>query len=210
MFLTQLLTIASIHLLAVISPGPDFAMVTKNSLLYSRKVGIYTAIGLGCGIAVHVAYSLLGIGLLISQSIVLFTIIKYIGAAYLIYIGYKSLKAKPQTVGTETEIQKSDKTLSVIASIRQGFLTNVLNPKVTLFFLALFTQVVSPETPLLFQLTYGLEMMLATVLWFSLVAVFFSNSFMKAKITKVSHHIERVTGVVLIGLGIKVALASHK
>jgi RhtB (resistance to homoserine/threonine) family protein len=210
MFITQLITIASIHLLAVISPGPDFAMVTKNSLLYSRKTGIYTAIGLGCGIAVHVAYSLLGIGLLISQSIVLFTVIKYLGAAYLIYIGYKSLKAKPQTVSTETEIQKSDKTLSAIASIRQGFFTNVLNPKVTLFFLALFTQVVSPETPLLFQLTYGLEMMLATVLWFSLVAVFFSNSFMKAKITKVSHHIERVTGVVLIGLGIKVALASHK
>src|SRR5438874_2029674 len=98
MFLSQFLTVAVIHLLAVMSPGPDFAMVTRNSLLYSRKSGIYTSLGMSLGIMVHVTYCLLGIALIVSRSIVIFSIIKYVGAAYLMYIGYKSLRAKPQGV----------------------------------------------------------------------------------------------------------------
>lgn len=96
MFLTQFLTVAVVHLFAVMSPGPDFAVVTKNSLLHSRKTGIYTSLGIALGISVHIAYSLLGIGLVISKSAVLFSIIKYLGAGYLVYIGYLSLRAKPQ------------------------------------------------------------------------------------------------------------------
>lgn len=94
-FLAQFLTVALVHFLAVVSPGPDFAMVTRNSIIYSRKTGIYTSIGIAVGILVHVAYSLLGIGFIIAKSIVLFNIIKFIGAGYLIYIGYKSFRAKP-------------------------------------------------------------------------------------------------------------------
>ena len=77
-YLPIFLTVALAHLLAVISPGPDFIMITRNSLIYSRKSGIYSAIGLGLGILVHVIYSLVGIGLVISQSILLFTIIKFL------------------------------------------------------------------------------------------------------------------------------------
>ncbi len=213
MFLSQLLTIAIVHFLAVVSPGPDFAMVTRNSLVYSRKVGIYTAIGLGLGIAVHVTYCLFGIGLLISKSILLFNVLKYVGAAYLIYIGYKSLKAKapvaPVVDMSESQtLQVSEKSLSPFASIRIGFLTNVLNPKATLFMLALFTQVINPNTPKLIQSFFGVEMVLATMVWFSLVSIFFSNSRIKGRVMKYMHHIERITGGVLIALGIKVALAS--
>ena len=93
-YLSAIFTVALIHLLAVMSPGPDFIMLTRNTITYSRKAGIYTALGLGCGILVHVIYSLVGIGLIISQSIVLFSGIKFIGAAYLIYLGYKSLTSK--------------------------------------------------------------------------------------------------------------------
>jgi threonine/homoserine/homoserine lactone efflux protein len=95
MFITQFITVAIVHLFAVMSPGPDFAVVTRNSLFNSRKVGIYTSLGIALGIMVHVTYSLLGVGLLISRSILLFNIIKFVGAAYLIFIGYKSLRAKP-------------------------------------------------------------------------------------------------------------------
>ncbi len=210
MFLSQLLTIAIVHLLAVISPGPDFAMVTRNSLIYSRKTGVYTSIGLGLGIMVHVIYCLLGIGLLISQSILVFSIIKYIGAAYLIYIGYKSLKSKPHTeAGSEVQ-HESEKVMSTFAAVRVGFLTNVLNPKATLFMLALFTQVINPSTPKIIEMIYGFEMVFVTMLWFSLVSVFFSNGKIKTKITKYQHYIERLTGGVLIALGIKVALSSRK
>ncbi|MDD5050703.1 MAG: LysE family transporter [Candidatus Pacebacteria bacterium] len=209
MYLAQFFTVVIVHLLAVMSPGPDFVMVTRNSLVYSRKVGVYTSLGLGFGIAVHVTYCLLGIGLLISQSILLFNVIKYLGAGYLIYIGYKSLRAKPQAEKAE-EILKAEKEISPLSAIRIGFLTNVLNPKATLFMLALFTQVINPGTPRLIEGLYGVEMVVMTFLWFSLVSVFFSNPLIKEKISKVQHHIERVTGAVLILLGIKVALSSRK
>ncbi|MSR71390.1 MAG: LysE family translocator [Candidatus Taylorbacteria bacterium] len=210
MYLTQLLTIAIVHLLAVMSPGPDFAMVTRNSLIYSRKIGIYTSLGLAFGIAVHVIYSLLGIAFLIAKSIILFNIIKYIGAGYLIYIGYKSLKAKPATQVTTESILVEKKEISIRSTIWTGFLTNVLNPKATLFFLALFTQVIDPLTPKFIQALYGIEMMTMTFIWFTVVSILFSNSLVKSKVTRIGHRIEQITGVVLIALGIKVALASHK
>ena len=208
-FLTQFLTVAIIHLLAVISPGPDFAMVTRNSIIYSRKTGIYTSLGIAVGILVHVAYSLLGIGFIIAKSVVLFTIIKFIGAGYLMYIGYKSLRAKP-SIQTETDVTVSQKDISSWASLKIGFLTNALNPKATLFFLALFTQIIDPATPKVIQLAYGIEMMIITFVWFTLVSLFFSNSLIRSRTGKVQHYVERVTGAVLIALGIKVALSSHK
>ena len=210
MYLAQFITIAIVFFLAVVSPGPDFAVVTKNSLLYSRKVGVYTAIGVALGIMVHVTYSMLGVALIISKSILLFNIIKYIGAGYLIYLGYQALKSKPSTVSKIETSEIKKKELGIFQAIQNGFLTNALNPKATLFFLALFTQVISPATPKVIELLYGVEMTLICGIWFSIVAVLFSNSIMKAKISKVKHHIERVTGVVLIALGIKVALSSQK
>ena len=77
-YLSIFLTVALAHLLAVISPGPDFVMITRNSLIYSRRTGVYSALGLGLGILVHVFYSLVGIGFIISKSIILFSIIKFI------------------------------------------------------------------------------------------------------------------------------------
>ena len=209
MYFAQFITIAIVHLLAVMSPGPDFAIVTRNSLIYSRKIAIFTSLGVALGILVHVAYTLLGIGLLISQSILFFTIIKYVGALYLMYIGIMSLKSKPE-INKEETFQKKGDLISIRKAVWNGFLTNVLNPKATLFFLALFTQVVNPETPKLIQAGYGIEMMIMTFAWFGLLSVFFSHALFKNKILKYKHYIDRVTGVVLIALGIKVALSSQK
>ncbi|MES3005342.1 MAG: LysE family transporter [Patescibacteria group bacterium] len=211
MFLTQFLTVAVVHLFAVMSPGPDFAMVTRNSLIYSRKIGIYTSVGIALGIMVHVAYSLIGIGFIISQSVLLFNLIKWIGALYLIYIGYKSLRVKPSLL-VEAKATNSirDKQIGRKEAIKIGFLTNALNPKATMFFLALFTQVIDPVTPKNIQFLYGIEMMVITFVWFALISLMFSNKHIKMRIGKVQHYVERVTGAVLIALGIKVALAAHK
>lgn len=190
------------------SPGPDFVMVSRNSLIYSRMVGIYSAVGLGLGILVHVTYSLVGIGLLISQSVLLFSIIKYLGAAYLLYVGYQCLRAQPHVAGA-VEVE-AERTMSARAAVWMGFLTNVLNPKATLFFLALFTQVIDPATPLWVQVLYGAEMSIMTFVWFSIVAVLLSHKQIKARFTSVQHYVERSFGVVLIGLGIKVALSTSK
>ena len=95
MYWTEFLTVALIHLLAVASPGPDFAVVLKESVAHGRRAGLFTAWGVGTGILLHVAYSLLGIGLLVSQSVLLFNLLKYLAAAYLVYIGIRALRAQP-------------------------------------------------------------------------------------------------------------------
>lgn len=206
----QLLVVAGIHLLAVMSPGPDFAMVMRNSLIYSRRTGVLAAAGLAMGIALHVTYSLLGIGLLISRSILVFNAIKWIGALYLIYIGLKSLRARPtgETTGETGSDAKQD--LTIGQALRMGFLTNALNPKATLFFLALFTTVISPNTPLMFKMLYGLEMCLATFAWFAFVAIVLSHGRVNTLFARVKHRIEKVFGIVLIALGLKVALGGHQ
>ena len=207
--MSAFLTVAIVHLLGVMSPGPDFAIVTRNSLSYSRKTGIITAAGIALGLQVHVLYSLLGIGLLISRSIVLFSIIKYLGAAYLIYIGWKALTAKKAEV-SRTVIEKEEKDISPLQAFRNGFLCNVLNPKATLFMLALFTQVIDPTPPLAIQGFYGVYMGLATFVWFSFLASVFSLSIIKRTFERAQTLIERTMGAVLIGLGIKVALAARE
>jgi len=207
-YLQIFLTVALVHLLAVISPGPDFMMITRNSLIYSRKTGIYSAIGLGLGILVHITYSLVGIGYIISQSIVLFNTIKILGALYLIYIGYKSLTSKAPTIEKESE-GANTKSISDFEAIKIGFITNVTNPKATLFFLSLFTIVISPDTPLWVKLLMGGEMSIVTFAWFALVAIILSHHLVKQRIGKIQHYAEKFIGIVLIGLGVKVALSSR-
>ena len=206
-FYAQLLTITIIQLLAIMSPGPDFAIICRNSLIYSRRTGIYSAVGISLGILVHVTYTLVGIGLIISRSIFLFSTLKLLGAAYLIYIGYKSLKAKPNGKITAFTAKKD---LSRLQAIKMGFITNILNPKVTLFFFSLFTQVISPNTPASLRALYGLQMFVFTLSWFTLLAIAISHPIVKNRFLSVSHYVEKTMGVILITLGIKVALESTK
>jgi RhtB (resistance to homoserine/threonine) family protein len=208
-FLAEFLTIATIHLLAVMSPGPDFVLISRNSLMYSKKTAIYSALGLALGILVHITYSLVGIGFIIASSVVLFSIMKFLSAGYLIYIGYKCIRSKPQRTEPGREIIK-EQDLGRSAAIRMGFLTNVFNPKVTMFFFALFTQVINPQTPLSVQILYGLEMSVMTFIWFATVAVILSNQHIKKRFHSIHYHLEKVFGVILIALGIKVALSSSK
>jgi len=203
-YLAQFITIAILHLLALMSPGPDFIMVTRNSLGHSRKAGILTALGLSLGMVIHVAYSLLGLAYIIAQSVVVFNVIKVLGGLYLVYLGIKSLMAKPgEPIATEQNPEPAS-ALSDIGAVRIGFLTNVLNPKVTLFFLAVFTQVISAETPLVIKVLYAAEMALATFLWFSFVAYMFSHNSVRSRIAKIQKYIDRTFGTILILSGLKV------
>lgn len=200
------MTVALVHLLAVASPGPDFAVVVRESVAQGRRAGSWTALGVGCGIFVHVAYSLLGIGLIVSQSIVLFNLFKWLAAAYLVYLGWRALRARPMSLeaidGANAPVARSAWRAFVI-----GFVTNGLNPKATLFFLSLFTVVISPDTPLLVQAGYGLYLAGATALWFLLVAWLFSRGRVRAGFARMGHWFDRLTGAVLIGLGARLALS---
>lgn len=209
MYWSEFLAVALIHLLAVASPGPDFAVVVRESVAHGRRTGVLTAIGVGSGILVHVAYSLLGIGLIVSQSIMLFNVLKWLAAAYLVYIGIKALRARPADPAS-LELALTENERSGRGAFVTGFVTNGLNPKATLFFLSLFTVVINPHTPLLVQAGYGLYLAVATALWFCLVAWLFSQQRVRAGFARLGHWFDRLMGVVLVGIGVKLALTEMR
>lgn len=204
-FFSAWLTVFAVSLVAVVTPGPDFALTLRNSLAYSRRAGIFTAIGVGAGNLVHATYCLIGIGAVISKSILLFNVLKWVGAAYLIYIGIKSLKAKRAAIASEIVEQQRD--IGRWAAFRIGFLGNLLNPKATLFFLALFTQIIQPATPMVAQAVYGATVAAVALIWFAVVAVVISQQILKRHILAIAHWLERLTGVALIALGVRLAVA---
>ncbi|MCF5708521.1 LysE family translocator [Pseudomonas syringae] len=205
MYWAEFLTVALIHLLAVASPGPDFAVVVRESVTHGRKAGTWAALGLGSAIFVHVGYSLLGIGIIVSQSIVLFNALKWAAAAYLLYIGFKALRAKPASASDDL-IKPAASERTARGAYVSGFVTNGLNPKATLFFLSLFTVVINPHTPLLVQGGYGIYLAVATALWFCLVARLFSQARVRAGFARMGHWFDRAMGGVLVALGVKLAL----
>lgn len=117
--MSEFFAISLVIILAAISPGPDFAIVTKNALLYSRKAGIFTALGVSISLLIHASYCILGLAVIIAKSLLLFSLIKYLGATYLIYIGIKSLCTKRSL--KETPIQRATVTMTALQSFRQGF-----------------------------------------------------------------------------------------
>lgn len=197
-------TVITITTLAVISPGPDFAMVSRNALMLSRRAGVLTALGIGLGVWVHVAYTLLGVGLLMQQSLLLFNGVKLLGALYLIYLGIQMLRSKP---GAPASSNAEPPPLSDWVALRTGFLTNALNPKTTVFVVSLFMQVVTPDTHLGVQLSYGTFISMAHVLWFALVACCFSAPAVRQRLLALRHWIDRVFGAVLVSLGLALAVS---
>jgi len=206
----QFLTICGLHLLAVASPGPDFAIVVRQSIAHGRSVALWTSLGIGAGILVHTAYSLLGIGLLVKSSLLAFTVMKFAAAAYLTWIGLKALRAKPVTAEA-LQLPSETKPRPVArAAFFVGFMTNAMNPKATLFFLSVFSVVIDPHTERWVQAGYGLWMAVMTAVWFSLVSVFFTQERVRRRFLRLGHWFERAMGVVLIALGVRLAFASAK
>ena len=193
--------VAAAHLLAVVSPGPDFAVVVRQSLGYGRRIGIATSVGVGAAILLHVTYSLLGIGLLIKGSETWFDSLRFAGAAYIAWIGLKALRTKRNEEGVERSAQLRDGP-TWKAAFSTGFLTNALNPKATLFFIALFATVISATTPKWIQAGYGLWMALATIAWFSLVSGVITRANVRHRFVKYGHWVSWALGAVLIGFAL--------
>lgn len=206
-FLTGWLTVAVVSGLAMISPGPNYAVTLKHSLLYSRRAGVCTAVGVAAGNLLHVLLSLLGLAVIVSQSVLAFNVLKWVGAAYLLYLGVRSLVGSQRhEAETATDTRRSGLDLGSRRAVWSSFWVSALNPKVTFFYLVLFTQVVEPGTPLLVRVTYGLTAVALSFGWYTLVALFVSTAPVKRRFDSVSRWIEHATGAVLILLGIRLAL----
>lgn len=194
--MNEIIAIAIITLLAVISPGADFALVSRNSYLYGRKQGIYTAYGIACAVWIHISYSVLGLSFLKHYIPNLLHIIQYIGALYLMYIGYK----------TFTQQQISDHATHTLLRPRQafiqGFLGISLNPKTTLFVMSIFAQLLRGNHGLTHLIGYGVFISASHLLWFLLISLFCSTPVIRNKILRKQVSINRVIGTVLATLGL--------
>jgi len=195
---------------ALMSPGPDLLITMRNALGYSARAGIFTALGIAAGLVIHMSYCIAGIGLLISQSLFLFNLIKWVGAGYLIYIGIHAVRSKgtdPAKLKAETITKDlQNKTKSDRKAFVNGFVTNIFNPKATMFFLALFSQMLDPELPLELTISFCTLCILTAFSWFSTVSLVMAAKTVRQAYARASKWIDRIFGGFFIALGLKLAL----
>lgn len=201
----QILIIVGVTFLVLITPGPDMVMVIRNTLVHGMSAGHKTALGILAGNLVHITYCVVGIGWIISKSVIAFSVLKYGGALYLVYLGVSSFRQREPILGTSTV----DRQQLNRGWFLQGFINNILNPKGTLFFLGVFTAVITPDTSI--QATVVLVSIMVgmcALFWIALVQTLES-----AGVKRILEHsgtvLQRVFGVVLISLGLRVALITR-
>ena len=201
--LSIILPILGIHLLALMSPGPSTILIIKNSLGGSRKAGLATALGIGIGESIHVLYSILGLGFIISKSILALNAIKYAGWLYLLYLAYKLLQSKWSQAADINTAQA----LKPKQGLVQWFLTGVLNPKATIFFVSLFSLVIKPDTSIQILLVLGTLMTINAIVRFSLVSTLLTSNTIQSRYYKVSKYIDKIFWGLLGLFGIKLLLS---
>lgn len=199
--------ITGVHFLACMSPSPDFVLVSQQSLGRGRAAGLLTALGIALGFGVHIVYSVFGLVTLVAQSAPLLTAVKIIGGLYLVYIGYKGIRAKAGGDVLEIRAEKAARE-PVGKTVWRGVLCNVLNPKAVVYMLSLFTVVLSPATPMWQMAVYGAWMTLMIFIWFALVALMLSVPAVSRRFSRFGHWIDRVCGGALALLGVKVMSGS--
>jgi len=200
------LSLALICVMGALSPGPSLAVVVKNTLFGGARQGYATAISHGTGVALYAAITALGIGVVIVQSPILFSIIKYAGAAFLAYLGVKALLSKKQNLDLDESAENEPSNAQVINGWRDGFLIAFLNPKLAIFFLALFSQFVdanaSFEQKIIMVSTVGI----IDTLWYLIIAFMISRGPVLEKLKQNSHIIDKITGSFLILLAARVVI----
>lgn len=199
------LFVAGIAALGMLSPGPDFFLVIKNAARYPRLAAMMTAFGVICGVATHMSYCVAGLAVVITTTPWLFNLLKYAGAVYLIWVGIQALLSRgggKMNVGNLPRQQASLKSAFV-----QGYLCNLLNPKATLFFLAVFTQVLQIDSGLGEKLWYAGIILGLSVVWWPVLVLLFQSGPVRRGLEKTQKVVDKLLGGMLIALGIKVALS---
>lgn len=202
---TGLLLITSIHLLAAASPGPDFVLVSQQTLRHGKKTGLLISLGITLGLSIHIVYSAFGLAAVIANSAMALWAIKIFGGGYLLYLGYQGLRSKAQqqsATGMQAEAVQGSAP-GTAKSIGLGFLCNALNPKAPIYFVSLFTLVLSPDMPLYQIAVYGVWMMVIQLTWFSSVVLLLSRPKVNAGFQRFGHWIDRILGGAMIALGLK-------
>lgn len=193
------MTIAVGHLLALMSPGPDFAVVSRQTLAHGRAAGVTSAAGIAVGIALHLSYALFGLGFLLLQWPWLSDVLRYAGAAFLIWMGVNALRSQPmpQAAGSSEHGRAAGR-----ADFAAGLLTNLLNPKATMYFVAVCSALTTTAASLATKLALGAWILASTFGWFALVACTLGHPSVRTRLLQKAHWIDRVMGALLLGLGL--------
>lgn len=208
--LLQVFSILSLQLLGLASPGPAFLLSAKHGMSHPRRVHLATAAGLGSGSTFYTILGFLGVTAFIAQSPLVFNSIKYLGAIYLIYIGLRSImtrQEKPEYAQIKQKMSGPSAELSPLTAFRMGAGLNLSNPKTALYYLALFSSVISPDTPLLAK---SLILILTPPLawgWYAFVATSFSLPWFQTFYGRFKQLIDYLFGGVMIVLGLMVAFS---
>lgn len=204
MYIVSFLSLALAHFVALLSPGVDFFLILANSSKYGRVSGIITSVGIALANLFYIVLALLGITL-IKENEFIFTTLKIVGSLYLLYIGILLLKAK-KTKLFEKEIKRSKNKKDILKYFFMGFLSAILNPKNSLFYLTMFTISIENDTPFLVQSFYGLWMFLVVLFWDIFIVFVVTNKKTKNLLENYSNQIEKFSGFVLLFIGIYILI----
>ncbi|EEQ10454.1 LysE type translocator [Yersinia mollaretii ATCC 43969] len=199
------LFVATLATLGMLSPGPDFFLVIKNAARYRRPAAMMTAFGVVLGVATHMSYCVAGLAVVITTTPWLFNLLKYAGACYLIWIGIQALQSRGESQLSVENATQSPITLK--AAFLQGYLCNLLNPKATLFFLAVFTQILQINSGVGEKLWYASIIWVLSIIWWPLLVILIQSAPVRRGLAKAQKVVDKLLGGLLIGLGIKVALS---
>jgi len=205
-YMAEIIAVSTIAIFMAMLPGADFIMVTRTSISNGRLAGLYMSLGMSLSVCIHASYSIAGLAVVIANSAWLFLAIKYLGAAYLIFLSWQLL--------TTREILNKDESnqttqMAPFTALRMGFACNILNPKTSIFFLSIFTQVVSVDTPLIMQASYGLIIILAHFIWYSGVTLLLSHPNILPRFNRHKQKIDKIAGFVLMLIAIKLILMNY-
>lgn len=199
------LFVAGIATLGMLSPGPDFFLVIKNAARYPRLAAMMTAFGVICGVATHMSYCVAGLAVVITTTPWLFNVLKYAGAVYLIWVGIQALLSRGGSKMNVSSLPQQQ--VSLKGAFVQGYLCNLLNPKATLFFLAVFTQVLQINSGLGEKLWYAGIILGLSALWWPVLVFLIQSGPVRRGLEKTQKVVDKLLGGMLIALGIKVALS---
>ena len=200
----SLLSISFIHLLAVMSPGPDVALTVRNSVLYGRRSGLFTSLGIVCGNMFLVAGAVFGISAIINNIPSLRSAIMLIGGIYLIYMGYSSIRTMSKTSDDSFSVKSEGK------SFFSGFITNITNVKAGLYYVSIFSKFITDEITISVKIIYSATVLFVTLFWFSLAAFIFASASVRSRYMTKRCLLELLMGIVLIILGVFIIIDAVK
>lgn len=207
----QLLPFLAVVVVLTLAPGPDMALVLRNGLRGGTRVAWWTGLGCCAGIAVYAAASAIGLAAVLAASATAFMVVKFVGAAYLVYLGVTTLwhSRRRQGAPVATAARAPVVVAGRRAAFRQGLVSNLLNPKIALIFLTLIPQFVSPGEPASTTGVLAAVFLVLAVLWWRLFSLAVGSLGRVLSRERVRTAVERVTGAVLVGLGVRVALTDN-